>query len=90
MSKPQIILNAGCAAIAMAIAYRMANLMIDRVLPKRKGEEEETADRRQGQQQPRRVDVAIHTHLQQIQRRVRLGLVRGFLLFDLLLGQHAV
>ena len=44
MSKPQIILNAGCAAIAMAVAYRLANLMIDRVLPKKKGEEEEPAD----------------------------------------------
>ena len=44
MSKPQIILNAGCAAIAMAIAYRLANLMIDRVLPKKKVEEEEPAD----------------------------------------------
>ena len=58
MSKPQFILYAGGAAIAMAIAYRMANLMIDRVLPKMKGEEEEPADRRQGQQQPRRVEVA--------------------------------
>ena len=35
MSKPQIILNAGCAAIAMAIAYRLANLMLDSVLPKK-------------------------------------------------------
>ena len=39
MSKPQIILNAGCAAIAMAIAYRLANLMLDSVLPKETQEE---------------------------------------------------
>ena len=44
MSKPQIILNAGSAAIAMAIAYRLTNRMIDSVLPKKKGEEEELAD----------------------------------------------
>ena len=44
MSKPQIILNAGGAAIAMAIAYRLTNRMIDSVLPKKKGEEEEPAD----------------------------------------------
>ena len=44
MSKPQIILNAGCAAIAMAIAYRLTNRVIDSVLPKKKGEEEEPAD----------------------------------------------
>ena len=46
MSKPQFILYAGGAAIAMAIAYRLTNRMLDSVLPKRKGEEEEPADRR--------------------------------------------
>ena len=44
MSKPQIILNAGCAAIAMAVAYRLANRALDSVLPKKKVEEEEPAD----------------------------------------------
>ena len=39
MAKPQIILNAGAAAIAMAIAYRLANLMLDSVLPKKTQEE---------------------------------------------------
>ena len=46
MSKPQIILNAGCAAIAMAVAYRLANRALDSVLPKKKVEEEEPASAR--------------------------------------------
>ena len=46
MSKPQIILTAAGASITMAIAYRLANRMLDGVLPKKKVEEEEPADRR--------------------------------------------
>ena len=44
MSKPQIILTAAGAGIAMAIAYRLADRTLDSVLPKKKVEEEEPAD----------------------------------------------
>ena len=41
LSKPQIILTAAGAGIAMAIAYRLADRTLDSVLPKKKVEEEE-------------------------------------------------
>ena len=44
LSKPQIILTAAGAGIAMAIAYRLADRTLDSVLPKKKPEEEETLD----------------------------------------------
>ena len=44
LSKPQIILTAAGAGIAMAIAYRLADRTLDSVLPKKKVEEEEVLD----------------------------------------------
>ena len=44
MSKPQIILTAAGAGIAMAIAYRLADRTLDSIIPKKKVEEEETLD----------------------------------------------
>ena len=40
LSKPQIILTAAGAGIAMAIAYRLADRTLDSIIPKKKVEEE--------------------------------------------------
>ena len=40
MSKPQIILTAAGAGIAMAIAYRLADRTLDSIIPKKKVDEE--------------------------------------------------
>ena len=90
MSKPQIILNAGCAAIAMAIAYRLANLMIDRVLPKKKVEEEEPADEPKAHPALDLLQMCVNGDVDAARLLLALAPVRGFLLFSLPLGQHAV
>ena len=67
MAKPQIILNAGAAAIAMAVAYRLTCRMIDSVLPKKRVEEEEPAD------EPAMILCAMYLLQKCVNRRPRRG-----------------